>query len=83
MSDEWTNGKCECCGFENLPVLDFYYAADSSMSRRTRTLCQLCANTKTGTYEGMVAMTDLQRTALDVMRTVCYVGNAARFGQKS
>lgn len=77
MSDEpVTRDKpeeCDCCQYPTA-ALGSYRSAVMAKSKETRWLCRLCAGTMTSTYDEYPQQHDSD--ALQLMKTVCYVGNA-------
>lgn len=63
-----TVGDCDSCRCEDVAVTE-YPATHFSAAKR---VCELCAKTMTSTW---VDYSHTNKDALEVMRTVCYVGN--------
>lgn len=67
--------ECECCRFETMDLKEYDSARNFPQKPdETKWLCQLCANTMTGAFADYPQQHD--RDALEVMKTICHVGNA-------
>ena len=67
--------ECQCCNFETTELKA--YGAHRNFPKipdEKKWLCELCAGTETGTYHEYPEQIDA--SALKVMKTSCYVGNA-------
>ena len=77
MSEHETDEpSCECCGFKPVEVESYRqnrsrFRAEPRMAR----LCRLCAGTMAGNAFEYPEQFSEGRSG-DVMRTICYVGNA-------
>ena len=75
--DGYECGLCDCCcyDFGDPAYLTTYYDDDAdadAAARPLRRLCELCASTPTA----RVAQRTIVRPEVEVLKTICHVGNA-------
>jgi hypothetical protein len=64
------NGTCDCCGFPG-PVGGLRLHPAERPADQSYRLCRLCDQTMTG----LLSLAPRKDFQVDVLRTVCYVGN--------
>lgn len=69
-------GKCECCGAEDVQVAEFEppYVLQQ---KPARDLCFLCAASQTSSIDAIISVRTAEELMprLEVMKTICFVGN--------
>lgn len=66
--------ECNCCMFETTE-LTFYKPQTGGIDQEGRWLCELCASTMTSHWDDYSFRRRDSGDVIEVMKTICYVGN--------